>query len=110
MRWTLLLLLAILYSSNTLGRLSDTSSESNKKRAPSSKSSIVEEAGETKTSWPELFGMDGEEAKLQLEATVAGKQIFIVPEDSMVTMDYRIDRIRIFVDSNGNVARPPNLG
>lgn len=80
------------------------------------KASNVEEIGvamaspEGKTSWPELVGMNGQEAKSQLEASVSDKQIFVVPEDGMVTMDYRTDRIRIFVDKDGNVARPPTLG
>ena len=65
---------------------------------------------EQSTTWPELVGMDGEAAKSQLESSVEPKQVFIVKENSMVTMDYRTDRIRVFVDGNGKVARPPMVG
>jgi hypothetical protein len=60
----------------------------------------------TKTSWPELVGKNGQAAK----ATIAQATAFtvqIVPDGSMVTMDVRTDRVRIFVDSDGNVIRPP---
>ena len=33
-----------------------------------------------------------------------------MPEGSMVTRDYRIDRVRIFVDTHGVVARVPRTG
>lgn len=33
-----------------------------------------------------------------------------MPEGSMVTRDYRIDRVRIFVDAHGVVARVPRTG
>lgn len=81
------------------------------------KSSHVVEAGflvmtssEKKTAWPELVGMAGDEAKTLLESQVTDKQISIVPSDRMVTMDYRVDRIRIFVDKDGKVERAPQLG
>ena len=89
-------------------------SESNG-RDLSLQTSHVEEQGvvmssEGKTSWPELVGISGEDAKARLESEAPDKDIFMVPSDSMVTMDYRKDRIRIFVDKNGNVERPPRLG
>jgi hypothetical protein len=73
-------------------------------------SSDIMTADEARKSWPELVGMNGEEAKAQLQAALPGKKIMLVPKDSMVTMDYRTDRVRIFVDSEGNVARTPTLG
>ena len=35
---------------------------------------------------------------------------FIIPEGSPVTMDYRLDRVRIFVDDSNVVASVPNRG
>jgi hypothetical protein len=31
-------------------------------------------------------------------------------QDAMVTMDFREDRVRIFVDEEGKVVRPPRIG
>ncbi len=76
----------------------------------SERTSDIMTADESRKSWPELVGMNGEEAKAQLQAALPGKKIMLVPQDSMVTMDYRTDRVRIFVDSEGNVARTPTLG
>ena len=63
-----------------------------------------------KNSWPELIGIDGPEAKAKLEAMEPNKTIVLVPEGHMVTMDYRTDRIRIFLDSEGKVSRAPIIG
>ena len=72
-----------------------------------------QETEQTRREWPELVGKPGEEAKeiiLATGAAIGVTTVQIVPEDSMVTMDYRTDRVRIFVDSNGKVARTPIVG
>lgn len=62
-------------------------------------------------SWPELVGKTGEEAKEVILSSGAGiDNVQILPEDSYVTMDYCTDRVRIFVDANGIVVRPPMVG
>lgn len=61
-------------------------------------------------SFPDLNGIPGEEAKSKIEKEYPSLLVQIVPEDSMVTMDYREDRVRIFVDTDGKVARVPILG
>ncbi|KAL5100071.1 hypothetical protein RYX36_004398 [Vicia faba] len=33
-----------------------------------------------------------------------------LPEDSVVTTDFRCDRVRVFVDKQDAVARVPNIG
>ena len=33
-----------------------------------------------------------------------------VPEGSIVTMDYRLDRVRVYVDGAGKVVRAPSFG
>jgi hypothetical protein len=64
-----------------------------------------------KTNWPELLGQNGEAAKATIEMETGGKvNVQIVPDGSMVTEDYRLDRVRIFVDEEGNVVRSPNIG
>jgi glutamate dehydrogenase/leucine dehydrogenase len=62
-----------------------------------------------KTSWPEVVGENGQVAKAEI-AQATGFSVQVVPEGSMVTMDYRVDRVRIFVDGSGNVSKPPRIG
>lgn len=65
--------------------------------------------------WPnkDLVGMSGTDAKFAVLAgdkTLLESNVHVIPEDSMVTMDYREDRVRIFVDANGIVVRQPTKG
>jgi len=57
-----------------------------------------------------LVGMTGEEAKVVIEAINPSLEVHTVPEGSMVTADWRLNRVRIWVDKNGNVAREPQRG
>ena len=57
-----------------------------------------------------LVGMDSERAIECLESQYPNFQIVAVEEGSMVTMDYRMDRIRVYTDSQGRVATTPNIG
>ncbi len=63
-----------------------------------------------RAEWPHVLGMDGEEAKQLILNDVPDSQVHIVPQKSMVTMDHRKDRVRIFVDSNQKVVRTPKVG
>lgn len=71
-----------------------------------------QEAVEPRSEWPELVGKTGEEAKEVIIATGGPgiKSVDIIPADSMVTSDFRTDRVRIFVDTSGKVARAPRVG
>ena len=64
------------------------------------------------STWPEksLIGMTGSAAKLEISNVDLTLQIEILPEDAMMTMDYREDRVRIFVDADGNVVSQPQKG
>ncbi|KAM0829717.1 hypothetical protein ACQ4PT_066704 [Festuca glaucescens] len=55
--------------------------------------------GGNKTSWPELVGKSVEEATKVILKDKPEAQIVVVPAGSPVTMDYRIDRVRLFVDT-----------
>ncbi|KAJ8599277.1 hypothetical protein CTAYLR_006795 [Chrysophaeum taylorii] len=46
-------------------------------------------------------------ASLSLTTTTTREQ---VPTDAMVTMDFRLDRVRVFHDKDGLVARTPKVG
>ena len=66
---------------------------------------------DSKTKWPELVGKTAHEAKKIIELETAGKvSVYIVPQDSMITMDYCLDRVRIFEDHHRKVLKPPMIG
>ena len=64
----------------------------------------------SKEEWPELTGKTGEEAKAAILKDDSKLQVDVLPEGSMVTMDYRLDRVRIFVSDDGKVVRSPRKG
>lgn len=63
-----------------------------------------------KTSWPELEGVSKEEAEKVISKEEPSLTIQVLPKDSMMTMDYRTDRVRIMVDKDGKVASTPRVG
>ncbi|TVU01368.1 hypothetical protein EJB05_53178, partial [Eragrostis curvula] len=60
-----------------------------------------------KTSWPEVVGLPVKEAKKIILKDMPEAHIAVVPLGSPVTMDFRTDRVRIFVDT---VAETPRIG
>eukprot|EP00581_Thalassiosira_minuscula_P002632 CAMPEP_0183743432 /NCGR_PEP_ID=MMETSP0737-20130205/65216_1 /TAXON_ID=385413 /ORGANISM="Thalassiosira miniscula, Strain CCMP1093" /LENGTH=131 /DNA_ID=CAMNT_0025979051 /DNA_START=128 /DNA_END=523 /DNA_ORIENTATION=+ len=65
--------------------------------------------------WPDkdLVGLTGDEAKAAVlagDSNLLAQNVQIVPHDAMVTMDFREDRVRIFVGDDGKVARQPIHG
>lgn len=54
--------------------------------------------------------MTAEEAEKKIKEEKPELKIDIVPPKSMVTMDYRLDRVRLFLDESGKVAQVPRLG
>jgi hypothetical protein len=62
--------------------------------------------------WPECVGLAGEECQRIIEAHAVDVRgnVFLVDQDMMVTMDFQTDRVRIFVDADGNVAKTPSRG
>jgi len=64
----------------------------------------------TKESWPEVVGKTGDEAKAAIAKDRSDVQVEVIPDGSPVTMDYRTDRCRVFVDGSGKVVHPPHLG
>lgn len=63
-----------------------------------------------KEEWPELVGRPGTEAEKLIHEDDPSLTVQVLPENSMVTMDYRMDRVRVFVDDEGSVAGVPRLG
>jgi hypothetical protein len=55
-------------------------------------------------------GYTGEDAKVAILTVEPSFSVYILPEDTMMSMDYRTSRVRIFVDVNGRVVRQPTVG
>ena len=72
-----------------------------------SSTAAAPECGGAKTSWPELVGLSVEEAKKAILKDKPDADIVVLPVGSIVTADYRPDRVRIFVDT---VAETPRVG
>ena len=67
--------------------------------------------GLAKGEWPELVGMDGEAAVETIKAERPDlAQVMTFEEGGMVTMDWREDRVRVFVNGTGQVSIPPACG
>jgi hypothetical protein len=62
---------------------------------------------DAKTSWPELVGKSIKEAREIILKDKPDANIVVLPAGSPVTLDYRTDRVRIFVDT---VADTPYIG
>nr|ACJ62208.1 maize proteinase inhibitor [Zea mays subsp. parviglumis] len=63
--------------------------------------------GAAKTSWPEVVGLSVEDAKKVILKDKPDADIVVLPVGSVVTADYRPNRVRIFVDI---VAQTPHIG
>ncbi|CAF0879033.1 unnamed protein product [Rotaria sp. Silwood1] len=59
--------------------------------------------------WPDLVGKDGKEAVEIIKRDTGFTQVHVVPPNAMVTMDYRLDRVRVHVNEQGKVAYPPTV-
>jgi hypothetical protein len=62
------------------------------------------------SKWSHLVGKDGNEVLNTIKEEHPDFQVIIVKDGMMVTQDYRLDRIRIWVDGNGMVLRAPRAG
>ena len=66
---------------------------------------------EPKAAWPELVGADGEAAVATIKAERPDlAQVMTFEEGGMMTMDWREDRVRVFVGGDGNVVAEPTCG
>lgn len=61
--------------------------------------------------WPQLVGMDGDVAATLLEESYPGYyDIIVLHEDAVVSMDFVLERIRIYVDDDNIVTKVPKVG
>ncbi|KAJ0028095.1 hypothetical protein Pint_35372 [Pistacia integerrima] len=64
----------------------------------------------SKTTWPELVGLTADEAEKKIKEERPVVQVQVVPPNNFVTMDFRQNRVRLYVDSSGKVDRAPRIG
>lgn len=61
--------------------------------------------------WPETIGMEGIEAAEYIQnARPDLATVTVMGERDIMTRDMRFDRVRIFVDENGEVIKCPRIG
>ncbi|RZC50474.1 hypothetical protein C5167_018900 [Papaver somniferum] len=63
-----------------------------------------------KSSWPELVRSYGVSAAATIERENPNVNAVLVPEGSIVTMDFRCDRVRVWINSAGRVYQTPTIG
>ena len=65
---------------------------------------------ESRGPWPDLVGKSADEAKEFFEKSFPDLKVVVMNENSMMTMDYRIERVRIMVNDEGVVTKVPHRG
>ncbi|KAG5192001.1 potato inhibitor I family-domain-containing protein [Tribonema minus] len=61
-------------------------------------------------AWPDLVGKTGADAAAAVREARPDCKVLIVSVDAIITMDYNEQRVRIFVNDAGVVARTPRVG
>ena len=61
-------------------------------------------------SFPELVGKDVDEAVSEIQNRCSEYKVNKLPEGSIVTMDYREDRVRVFYNKDNKVSGAPKIG
>jgi len=69
----------------------------------------VKTPSKSKSEWPELVGAPDDEAVDAIQKSRPDLTVVKMPTDAMMTMDYRLDRVRVLVE-NGVVDSVPRLG
>ncbi|OMO75070.1 Proteinase inhibitor I13, potato inhibitor I [Corchorus olitorius] len=65
---------------------------------------------EKKSSWPELVGENAETAKATILKERPDLDVVVLPENSPATMDYRFNRVRLWVNEKCQVVQVPVIG
>ncbi|KAK9085889.1 hypothetical protein Sjap_026300 [Stephania japonica] len=63
-----------------------------------------------KSMWPELLGVCGEVAAETIRKENHKVRVAIIKEGMFVTMDYRCDRVRVWINKKGIVKEVPRIG
>ncbi|XP_058758641.1 subtilisin inhibitor-like [Vicia villosa] len=81
-----------------------------KQQGTKSTNPSLEQPSSAKTSWPELVGVTADEAEKKIKEEMPEARIQVVPPNTPVTYDYRLDRVRLFVDESSKVIETPTIG
>ncbi|KAK7345803.1 hypothetical protein VNO77_16414 [Canavalia gladiata] len=65
---------------------------------------------EGKSSWPEVVGANGEVAAAKIERENERVRAIVVLDGSLVKMDFRCNRVWVWVNKQGFVIRVPKIG
>lgn len=60
--------------------------------------------------WPKCVGMTGQNCAAYIEENAQDLTVEVISYGTMVTQDFRTDRVRIFVDADGLVFAAPSRG
>ncbi|PON31726.1 Proteinase inhibitor [Trema orientale] len=63
-----------------------------------------------KNSWPELVGVNGQEAARTIDKENKNVAARVVREGTFVTQDFRCDRVWVWVNDYNIVTRVPHVG
>ncbi|KAM0841168.1 hypothetical protein ACQ4PT_059210 [Festuca glaucescens] len=66
--------------------------------------------GDAKSSWPELLGAPSNAAKQKILSDRPDVRVIVLPVGSFVTADFNPKRVRVFINSSGDVAKVPTIG
>ena len=64
----------------------------------------------TRSSWPELVGMDAENASAWMKENHPEYNVYVINYGEYVTADYDTKRVRIYKAPNGTVFKVPKIG
>jgi fructokinase len=78
--------------------------------APPAAPALARAPNRNASSWDEAVNMLVDDARAMILRDRPDVQIAVVPDGAMVTMDHRMDRVRIYSNHQGRVARAPRLG
>ncbi|KAF6175042.1 hypothetical protein GIB67_039590 [Kingdonia uniflora] len=65
---------------------------------------------EGKNSWPELVGADGDVAAATIECENSNVNAIVVLEGTSVPLDFRCDRVWVWVNDEEEVVKEPKIG
>jgi nucleotide-sensitive chloride channel 1A len=69
-----------------------------------------ETSAAARSSWPEVVGQDAGTAMAAISAERPDLSVERVEEGAIVTMDFREDRVRVYVGADGSVGMEPKIG
>ena len=64
----------------------------------------------TKRSWLELVGVTTEVTEKKIKEEMPEAEVEVVPRNSFVTADFKLHRVRLFIDNSHKVMKTPAIG